>query len=84
MEKELLTILDDILKLGGRALSFTNTTKLLGALPELDSLAVTTLLTQLEQHFSIRIEDDEFDGSIFRTVGSLSEFLQQKIGATRG
>jgi acyl carrier protein len=55
---------------------------LLGSIPELDSMAVATVLTSLEERFGISIDDDEIDGSTFATVGSLVAFIESKIGAS--
>lgn len=74
-----LHIIDDTLNLHGRSLAFDETTKLLGSLPELDSLMVAKLLGRIEENFHIRIEDDEIDGAIFSTVGSLVAFIKVKI-----
>ena len=52
---------------------------MLGAIPELDSMAVATVLASLEEHFGVVVEDDEIDGSIFATVGSLAAFVDQKL-----
>lgn len=78
---EVLSILDEILSLNGRSASFTSKTPLLGAIPELDSMAVVALLTQLEERFGFSVEDDEIDGATFATVGSLIEFVDQKLAA---
>ena len=74
-----LQILDETLNLHGRALSFDENTKLLGSLAELDSLMVAKLLGRVEESFKISIEDDEIDGAIFSTVGSLVAFIKVKI-----
>lgn len=74
---ELKTILDDVLSLGGRAQSFTADTPLLGAIPELDSMAVVSLITAVEERFGISIADDEIDGSVFESFGSLLAFVEQ-------
>lgn len=79
VEQEVLKVLDDVLSLGGRSASFTSGTPLLGAIPELDSMAVVTLITSLEEHFGLVVDDDDIDGSTFATVGSLAEFVQQKL-----
>lgn len=78
---EILRVLDDVLGLGGRSSAFTRETPLLGAIPELDSIAVVSLLTRLEQHFGIVIEDDDVDGSTFASVGSLVDFVSGKLAA---
>jgi len=79
IKHELLSILDEILSLNGRAASFKEDTPLLGAIPELDSMAVVALITTIEERFGVAMEDDEIDGSIFATVGSLTGFVQSKL-----
>lgn len=76
---EVLRLLDDTLSLGGRALKFQRETPLLGALPELDSMAVVSLMTALEEQLGISIDDDEVDGDVFATVGSLADFVGSKL-----
>ena len=81
IHNEVLAILDDVLSLDGRSRSFTRETALLGAVPELDSMAVVALITSMEERFGFIIEDDEIDGSAFATVGTLSDFAQGKLNA---
>ncbi|HWJ69860.1 MAG TPA: phosphopantetheine-binding protein [Sphingobium sp.] len=64
-----------------RVAGFDDETLLFGALPELDSMAVATLLTDLEDRLGIVIDDDDIDGEIFETFGSLRAFLAHKLGA---
>lgn len=78
-QKEVLSLLDEILSLKGRASSFTLDTPLLGAIPELDSMAVVALITGMEERFGFMTDDDEIDGSIFATVGSLVSFVDGKL-----
>lgn len=80
-EKEVLSLLDEILSLNGRSAGFSLGTPLLGAIPELDSMAVVALLTQLEGRFGFGVDDDEIDGATFATVGSLVEFVDRKLAA---
>ena len=77
--QEVLRILDEVLSLKGRTRSFTTDTPLLGAIPELDSMAVVSLITGMEDHFGLVVDDDDIDGSTFATVGSLSDFVTSKI-----
>jgi len=79
--QEVLHVLDEVLSLGGRASSFTPATPLLGALPELDSMAVVALITTLEDRFGVVFEDDDLDGRTFATVGTLTDFVDDKITA---
>ncbi len=53
---------------------------LLGSIPELDSMAIVTIISGLEEHFNIEIHDDEINASIFETVGSLAAFVDRKCG----
>lgn len=80
IEKEVLAILDEILVLRGRSKGFDRDTPLLGALPELDSMAVIGLIGLIEERFGLVLEDDEIDGSIFASVGSLTDFIAGKLG----
>ena len=77
--KEVTHVLDEVLSLGGRSAAFTRDTALLGAIPELDSMAVVTLITTLEDRFGITVDDDEIEGSTFASVGSLVDFVSAKL-----
>jgi acyl carrier protein len=72
-------VLDEVLSLGGRTSFYTRETQLLGAVPQLDSMAVVTLISTLEERFSIVVEDDDIDSDTFATVGSLADFVRSKI-----
>lgn len=80
-QTEVLSMLDDVLALGGRAMKFSADTPLLGALPELDSMAVVTLINTLEERFGIAVNDDEISGDTFTSVGSLTRFVADKLAA---
>lgn len=80
-QQHLLAILDDVLSLEGRAKDFDVDTALLGAIPELDSMAVVSLITALEEQFGFIVDDDEIDGATFATVGSLLDFVNGKLAA---
>ena len=77
--QEVIRLLDDVLSLQGRTASFTRTTPLLGSVPELDSMAVVSLITSMEEQFGIVIDDDDIDGHTFATVGSLVDFVSGKL-----
>ena len=72
-------ILGEILQLGDRTATLEQQTQLLGNLPELDSMAVATVIAGVEDRFGIYIEDDELSASVFQTVGSLAEFVDRKL-----
>jgi len=69
-------IVKDVLQLG---YEIEGDTALLGAVPEFDSMAVVTILTTLEEHFGIMIDDDEVDVSIFENVDALVRFVDGKV-----
>ena len=62
-----------------RAAAFQAETGLFGALPELDSMAVAGLLTEIEDRLGIVIEDDEVDGEMLATFGALVTYLDRKL-----
>jgi len=72
-------ILTDVLGLkAGQADDFTEDTGLFGHLPELDSMAVAGLLTELEDRLDIVIDDDEIDGEMLESYGGLLAFARAK------
>ena len=81
IEQRLLALLDAALGLHGRTAQFTLATPLLGSVPELDSMASLAVLTAMEEQFDVHIDDDEIDGAIFATVGTLAAFVERKVGA---
>ena len=81
VEAGVLRILESVLGLQGRSSAFSKQTPLLGSIPELDSMAVVSVLTALEERFGFTIDDDEVDGQTFATVGSLVSFVTTKLSA---
>lgn len=79
IEAKLLSLLDDVLNLQGRSAGFSTDTHLLGAVPEMDSMGVVAVITALEERFGVMVDDDEIDGAVFATVGSLVAFVQGKL-----
>ncbi len=72
-------ILDSALSLNGRAQSFDRDTVLLGDLPELDSMAVVSILTSLEEQLGIVIDDDDVSAETFESLGTLADFVDSKL-----
>lgn len=80
VDATLRALLADILGLGdARAAALTADSGLFGALPEFDSMAVATVLTEMEDRLGIIIDDDEVEGEIFEAYGSLLAFAQRKV-----
>jgi len=78
---QVLEVLDSVLSLQGRSAAFRDSTPLLGAIPELDSMAVVSVIAALEERFGMVIDDDDIDGSAFATVGSLVDFVRRKTAS---
>lgn len=77
------TTLEGILAsvLGREALpgSLDDDTPLLGAVPEIDSMAVIAILTAIEEAFGFAIADDEVSADMFETFGSLLRFVESRV-----
>ena len=79
VEKTVRAVLQDVLALAPeQAAGFHHDTPLFGALPELDSMAVAGVLTELEDRLGVRIDDDEVDGDTMATFGALVDFASRK------
>ncbi|MFM9851789.1 MAG: acyl carrier protein [Sphingomonadaceae bacterium] len=82
VEDTVRSVLKDVLALSDdRAAAFRDDTGLFGSLPELDSMAVAGLLTELEDRLGIIVEDDEVDGELLETFGHLVAFAKRKVAA---
>jgi acyl carrier protein len=81
VEREVLAILDEVLVLNGRTASMNRDTPVLGALPELDSIAVVSVITALENRFAVSISEDELTATSFATVGSIADLVSSKTPA---
>jgi acyl carrier protein len=79
--RQVIAALETALGIPGRLRNATPDTPLLGAIPELDSMAVVSVLTTLEERFGMSIEDDEIDGATFASVGALVALVERKLQA---
>ena len=82
--EEVKQIVTDTLFLGPRGAELTAASPLLGALPELDSMAVVSLLGALEERFGFMVDDYEISASTFETLGSLAAFVEGKLAGQAG
>lgn len=79
VEETVRGVLRDVLGIdAARAAAFDEATPLFGALPELDSMAVAGVLTEIEDRLGIIIDDDEVDGDMLETFGALVQFAASK------
>ena len=80
IESVVRAVIRDILGVSQhRVDAFTHKTGLFGSLPELDSMAVANLLTELEDRVGIIIDDDEVDSDMLEDFGGLIHFCQRKV-----
>ena len=79
--QEIRAILIEILGVDVSRVEMDEATRLLGHLPEFDSMAVVSVLTAIEDRFGIVIDDDDIDASVFETVGTLTAFVRAKCAA---
>lgn len=80
IDQELKGLIADVLGLDpAQAAAFGPESGLFGHLPELDSMAVAGLLTEMEDRLGIVIEDDDVDGEMLETYGGLLAFAAAKL-----
>lgn len=80
LDRELKALIADVLGLDpAQASGFGPDSGLFGHLPELDSMAVAGLLTEMEDRLGIVIEDDDVDGEMLETYGALRAFAKAKL-----
>ncbi len=72
-----LQVLSEVLQIETE--SWDESTALLGAIPEFDSMAVVSVITSLEENLGIFVEDDEISAETFESVGSLLAFVDSKL-----
>ncbi len=79
IEQRLYGVLADVLGLSPeRVATLSSATALFGSMPELDSMAVAGLLTEVEDHFHIIIDDEDVNGDMLESVGSLMDYIASK------
>lgn len=80
LDRELKGLIADVLGIDpAQAAAFGSDSGLFGHLPELDSMAVAGLLTEMEDRLGIVIEDDDVDGEMLETYGGLLAFARAKL-----
>ena len=77
--EEVKAVVGSALQLGDRVKKMGESTPLLGAVPELDSMAVVNVITALEERFDITVADDEIGAAAFETLGTLTRFVESKL-----
>jgi len=71
-------ILRDALQLGARADSLSGSSRLLGGIPEFDSMAVVSIIGMIEEEYGFVVDDDEMSADVFETLDSFATFVAAK------
>lgn len=79
---EIKEIIGNVLCLGDRAQAMEASSPLLGHIPEFDSMAVVSVLTSIEDQYGVFVEDDEISAETFETLGSLHQFVREKVNGS--
>lgn len=73
-------VLKDSLQIGTRADELTESSRLFGAIPEFDSVAIISVVMAIEAEYRVKIPDRELSADVFETLGSLNQFIAKKVG----
>jgi len=57
---------------------WTADTELFGAIAEFDSMAIVTLIGEIEDQFDIELDDDDISAENFATLSSLTELINER------
>ena len=79
IQSDVVAILQSTLGISVGAIMPHPDTRVLGAIPEMDSMSVVAILASLEERYGITVDDDEVDADVFATVGSLAAFVEPKL-----
>ena len=78
VELTVRALLVDVLGLArSRVAKFDDETELFGALPEFESMAVATLLTEMEERLGILIEDEDVEAEDLMSFGRLVSLAER-------
>jgi len=76
---EVIHVLKHTLQLNN--IQLKSNTLLLGNLPELDSMAIVSVITALEENFDIIVDDEDISAEHFQSVSSLAALIEDKLNA---
>lgn len=71
------SLIGEILGIGDRVDSMSASTRLLGSLPELDSMAVAELLAAIEERFGFEVDSADIVTDTLETVGTLVAYVEK-------
>ena len=81
MQEEIRDLLTGVLQLGSRGHNLRADSALLGSIPELDSMAVVTVITVIEEQFDVEFDDEDITADSFATLGALCALVERKLAA---
>ncbi len=79
--EQIRTIVTTVLGINENDVELNENSALLGAIPEFDSMAVVSILTTIEDQYDVFVEDDEISAETFETLGTLHQFVIEKLAA---
>ena len=79
IERILVSIIVEALGLAEHDIELSSSSRILGAIPEFDSMALVAVLTGVEEQFGFRVEDEEISAETFETLGTLAAFVSSKL-----
>lgn len=74
-----IAVLSRIFALDRERSRIDRSTELIGSLPGFDSHSVVALMLELEDEFDMTFEDDEVSADLFTSVGTLADFVAEKL-----
>lgn len=74
---EVKAMLGEVLGVTDRLDSMDASTRLLGSLPELDSMAIAELLAAIEETFGLQVDTSDLSIDMLETVGTLAAYVDE-------
>jgi acyl carrier protein len=74
---EVKSLIGETLGITDRLDSMDASTRLLGSLPELDSMAVAELLAAIEETFGFEVDTGDIEIDMLETVGTLATYVEK-------
>ncbi len=77
--KKLICILREIIP-SYEADFWSEETELFGAIAEFDSMAIVTLIGEIEEQFDLAFDDDDITAEYFQSIASLALLVSERLG----
>jgi acyl carrier protein len=73
---QVIQVIGETLNLGKRVDGMNSETRLLGSIPEFDSMSIVNIMLTLEERLDTEFDDDDLSAETFETVGTLTAFIR--------